>query len=226
RKTDYNIDRLQIIRRFIPSHGKLLEIGAWDGTTIRYYKEKFKGETYGIDVSEKVLEQAAPYFTHVKEVDLNCGFIPFENEFFDVIVCGEVIEHTFDTDQLLSEIHRILKNNGTLIISTPNLTSFANRIFLLFGLQPLCTEVSCRSGCYGNPFRKRTIIPAGHIRNFTYKAFVDIVTANGFTIEQKKSATISTNRWIGLIEKITGSMHVSLGCDIILKCTKNLTKKV
>jgi ubiquinone/menaquinone biosynthesis C-methylase UbiE len=219
-ETDYNIDRLNKIRNFLPTSGKLLEIGAWDGTTIRHYKERFKGETFGIDMSERILKQAEPYFDQVKVCNLNNDKIPFSDSFFDVVVCGEIIEHILDTDYLLEEIHRVVNNEGIIIISTPNLVSFLNRCFLLFGFQPLCTEVSTRYSHYGNPFRKRGLIPAGHIRNFTYSAFCEIVEANGFVIKKRLAATMSVKKWINFIERITGKMMVSLGSDIVLVCKK------
>ena len=47
-------------------------------------------------------------------------------------VC-EVIEHLFDTEGFLKEIHRLLVPGGLLILSTPNLNSLANRIRVLCG---------------------------------------------------------------------------------------------
>ncbi|MFP4486353.1 MAG: class I SAM-dependent methyltransferase [Campylobacterales bacterium] len=53
--------------------------------------------------------------------------IPVENESFDVIICTEVLEHLPDPILALKEFHRILKNNGELIITAPfcSLTHFA-----------------------------------------------------------------------------------------------------
>jgi len=214
---DYSLDRLQKIRRLLPETGKLLEIGAWDGTTGRFYKTTFKGKLYGIDISTETFKYAKKYFDELKECDLNSEKIPFPDNFFDVVICSEVIEHIYNTDRLLIEIKRILKPSGILIISTPNLASFFNRIFILFGFQPLATEVSAKVSTYGNKFRKN-LLPSGHIRNFTYKAFRDIIINNGFYIIKKKASSISNNRIIKFIENFLGSISIELGSDIILKC--------
>jgi SAM-dependent methyltransferase len=53
----------------------------------------------------------------------------FENDFFDVIILNNVLEHLFDPKTTLNEINRILKNNGTLVIGIPNANSFEAKIF-------------------------------------------------------------------------------------------------
>jgi 2-polyprenyl-3-methyl-5-hydroxy-6-metoxy-1,4-benzoquinol methylase len=50
-----------------------------------------------------------------------------------VVFAGEIIGHLFYTEEFLEELHRILKPDGTLILSTPNLVSWANPICLIFG---------------------------------------------------------------------------------------------
>ena len=39
---------------------------------------------------------------------------------FDVVICRELIEHVADADKLLTEIKRLLKDDGHLLITTPN----------------------------------------------------------------------------------------------------------
>nr|WP_274378796.1 class I SAM-dependent methyltransferase [Sulfolobus islandicus] len=105
----------------------------------------------------------------------------FKDEYFDVILLIDVIEHLFYTDDAINEIKRVLKEKGIVVISTPNLSSFANRILLLLGYQPLGTEVSARKH-YGRPnkYNIREGV-AGHIRAFSNKPFgqtSSIVLAN------------------------------------------------
>ena len=51
----------------------------------------------------------------------------------DVAHVCEVIEHLFDTEGFLREIHRVLVPKGLLILSTPNLNSLVNRVRVLCG---------------------------------------------------------------------------------------------
>jgi len=212
--------RLKKISAMVPITGNLLEIGALDGATVRYYKQHFKGKTFGVDISIEVLKNAGNIIDEVKTCDLNVDALPWEDNFFDVVICSEIIEHIFDTDRLLEQIRRILKPSGTLIISTPNLASFFNRIFILFGLQPVGTEVSCRNTRYGNSFRQK-LRPAGHIRNFTYAAFIDILRTNGFKIERTTSIPMSEHGVAAVIETVTSGIYTAFGSVIIVKCKRD-----
>ena len=46
--------------------------------------------------------------------------IPYENEYFDVVVSFETIEHTTEFKRMLQEFKRVIKQDGLVIISTPN----------------------------------------------------------------------------------------------------------
>lgn len=217
---DHKNDRVEKVKSYLPKEGKLLEIGVWEGLTTKEYKEVFGGQIYGIDMNLEIMNSAMPYLDEAKACDLNSDEIPWPENTFDVVICTEIIEHVFDTDRLLIEINRVLKPGGKLIISTPNLSSILNKIFIVMGMQPLATEVSCRKSNYGNPFRK-SLSPSGHIRDFTFAAFKEIVTTNGFTIQSQTSVPLSTQKWASLIERVAGNLKTSLGGNPILMATKN-----
>ena len=124
----------------------------------------------GWDISQEGVKQAraAGFDAHV--VDITKGVE--ESEKYDVILLLEVIEHVVDTDQVIRNVHQLLRPNGLLVLSTPNLASWYNRIFLLFGMQPHCTEVSFEKPRFGNWLTQKLIGggPAGHLRVFTLGA--------------------------------------------------------
>jgi SAM-dependent methyltransferase len=70
-------------------------------------------------------------------IDLETEIIPSEDKFFDFVVCSEVIEHMErDPMFMLQEINRVLKNNKTLILTTPNVVSSRGITKMLAGLEP------------------------------------------------------------------------------------------
>lgn len=90
-----------------------------------------------------------------------------------------------DPDKMILQAKRVLKKNGKLIIWTPNLAAWFNRLIILFGMQPFFTEVSTKDKTVGmhylsafNPMKN----PIGHIRVFTLPALEDILKLHGFKI--------------------------------------------
>jgi len=87
--------------------------------------------TSTIAIKDKTLE-ATTY-----RVDLETEEIPVEDGTFDVVICCEVIEHMeLDPMFMLAEINRVLKPNGALILTTPNITSSRALYKMLRGTEP------------------------------------------------------------------------------------------
>src|SRR5438094_2963400 len=74
----------------------------------------------GVDVSREALRRARARYP---ELDLRaippCGSWPLADAGFDVVWAGETIEHVADTAGWLSEVRRVLRSGGTLLLSTP-----------------------------------------------------------------------------------------------------------
>lgn len=66
-------------------------------------------------------------------IQLEPGILPFRAGSFDMVVSLDYLEHLEDDDLCLTEIHRVLKKDGQLILATPH----TGRIFLLHKLRPL-----------------------------------------------------------------------------------------
>lgn len=64
-------------------------------------------------------------------VDMNKP-LPFSDSEFDAVICLEGIEHVINPVQLISELVRITKKDGSIIISTPNTTNMFSRLQFLF----------------------------------------------------------------------------------------------
>ncbi|HDH96829.1 MAG TPA: class I SAM-dependent methyltransferase, partial [Proteobacteria bacterium] len=76
----------------------------------------------GIDNSDEAIRYARSRYRHRRSffAVADALELPFGDDSFDVIVCMEVLEHLEDQKALLSEIARVLKGDGILLISTPN----------------------------------------------------------------------------------------------------------
>jgi len=109
----------------IKSKGKLLDIGCGEGFFL-YWAEKY-WEIYGVDISEYAISKAKKRLksSNLTVYDINDGLDFYKDSYFDIITVFDVLAHLENPDFLLSEISRIIKNEGILIISTPNLSSIS-----------------------------------------------------------------------------------------------------
>lgn len=72
--------------------------------------------------------------------DISKGF-PIEDDCVDLIIAGEIIEHMNNPYKFMRECNRVLKKDGIIILSTPNICSLKSRIKVLFGgLPESCAE--------------------------------------------------------------------------------------
>lgn len=89
---------------------RILDVGCSDGSFSILLKEASSAkEVYGIETSEARIKSARENGVKVFSKDIDKDDFPFEDEYFDAIFAGEVIEHLFDPDHLLDEMHRMLK---------------------------------------------------------------------------------------------------------------------
>lgn len=111
---------------------------------------------------------------------------PFEDETFDAVVCGELIEHLpSGPDGLLYECDRVLRPGGTLLLSTPNSVSLARLIAILRGRNPEW------------PFSAQGIY-ARHNRTYTLEELDDLLIGNGFRPVLREGVTCVHERaWYG-----------------------------
>ena len=103
---------------------KVLDVGSSNGVfSIHLAANDF--EVYAIDISSEYLKNAKGVAEQYKVKDKIRFFqaevtsLPFQNEWFDTVWAGEIIEHFTDTEPMISELIRVLKHGGRLIFSMP-----------------------------------------------------------------------------------------------------------
>lgn len=202
--------------------GRILDIGCGDGYISSLIAKKTGAEIYGVDVSGFAVKLAEKRGVKAMRVDVDGKKLPYRDDYFDAVFCGDVIEHVFYSDVLLDNVHRVLKPGGYVIISIPNIASWYNRLFLLLGIMPSWVESS--SVYTGNPFIKKG---SGHIRAFTKRSLVGLLRFAGFRINDIKGCPVIGNgeysdRKECIWNKIDGlfAMFPSLASTIIVKAYK------
>jgi 2-polyprenyl-3-methyl-5-hydroxy-6-metoxy-1,4-benzoquinol methylase len=134
------------------------------------------------------------------QCDLNEGF-PVETGGYDLVTAGEIIEHMIDESAFLSECHRVLKPNGRLVLTTPNLSYLVNRFLVFAGRPPMFVH---------EPY---------HYHFHTYQTIVRLVEAHGFEVEQVSASHVLYSRrlhWTGRLFEQFADWIPSFGAHLIV----------
>jgi len=170
---------------------KLLDLGCGDGSlTIEVAKMVRANEVYGVDISDEALMVSAQRGITTKKLDLNYDRLPFPDEYFDLVIAAEVIEHMENTDNLLNEAWRVLSSGGSAILSTPNICSYINRILVALGYLPVYYEVSPRWRVGKPLWNKVQFNASGHLRLYNLRALKDHLEVSGFKVVKVYGAPI------------------------------------
>lgn len=185
---------------------KILDLGCYDGTFLSLIKNR-NNDLYGVEASEHGFRKSRERGIRVEKFFIRDGVrLPFEDNYFDLVVIGEIIEHIYDTDFFLSEIKRILVKGGHLIVSTPNVASLGRRLMLLFGLNPII-EVS--------PNEPES---SGHIRYYTFKSLKGLLEKHNFKVILGRSDLVNFTGCGSFRSYLIPKLVPSLGQSIIYLC--------
>lgn len=125
--SDKPSDYFQLVRKeiidLIPLKSKrFLDIGCGEGNTA-YEAKKFLNADFvaGVELNEYACEIARNKLDYVICGNIETIELPFEDRYFDCIICADVLEHLVNPWSVLSMLKRYLKDDGVIIASIPNL---------------------------------------------------------------------------------------------------------
>lgn len=99
---------------------RILNIWSRTGLAIPYLRRKCPNlEIINLEVSPEFIKIAQEKFPREKFQETNLNNLPFENNYFDHILSLETLEHTPGPLAFLKELFRVLKPNGSLVMSCP-----------------------------------------------------------------------------------------------------------
>lgn len=111
--------------------GRVLDIGCRDCALTKYISNN--NIIIGLDIDyDALLYCKSIKINNLINADIGYG-LPFNDQIFDIVVCGEVLEHVINPDIILIEIKRVLKKGGKLLGSVPVVYHLQNRLRVLRG---------------------------------------------------------------------------------------------
>lgn len=145
---------LSLLKRQPVTGARCLDIGSGTGRWLSYLKQMGAESLTAVDISERALERAGAWCDAVHMVDVEKDPLPLPSRAFDIVISFEVLEHLRDPGLFIAEVLRVVNIGGLVVLTTPNLCSFASRIRMLAGGRPVVlasdpTHIRC--------YRKREV---------------------------------------------------------------------
>jgi len=151
---------------YIPAQARrVLDIGCGAGALGRTLKEE-RGtpEVVGVEIVEEAARKAEAVLDRVFVGSIEAMDLPFEDGYFDCIVCADVLEHLIDPEAALRKLARLLADGGVIVMSLPNARFFEVLAVL-------------SSGAW--PYQDAGILDYTHFRWFTRASLPGFVAAAG-----------------------------------------------
>jgi 2-polyprenyl-3-methyl-5-hydroxy-6-metoxy-1,4-benzoquinol methylase len=146
--------------------GRVLDVGCSSGYLARPLVAA--GATVvGVELDPAAAEEARAVCEDVVVGDVESLELAFAPASFDVVLCGDVVEHLRDPGAALARLRPLLRTGGRLVLTTPNVANWALRLSLLGGRWS---------------YTDRGILDRTHTHLFTRKTLVETVTAAGYRV--------------------------------------------
>jgi 2-polyprenyl-3-methyl-5-hydroxy-6-metoxy-1,4-benzoquinol methylase len=147
---------------------RVLDVGCSSG----YLAEPLaaRGNTIvGLELDAGAAREAERFCEQVLVGDVETMELPFAPASFDVVLCGDVVEHLRDPVAALARLRPLLRPDGRLVVSTPNVANWAIRLSLLGGRWR---------------YTDRGILDRSHTHLFTRATLRDALETAGYRVER------------------------------------------
>ncbi len=133
-------------------------------------------DVVGVDINEKMLNYAKRQNRLTDyQVTTTLTRTGLADKAFDLVITSEVLEHLLDLDEVLTEVKRILKDDGQYLITVP-WDFFMGPFFVLFNINCLY-----QGWVKGSKYHR---LRCGHINHFTRPRLRRLLAKNGFEVQR------------------------------------------
>lgn len=174
-------DSLSMLLKHIDEGSVVLEFGCANGRMTKYMKEVLNCKVYIVEYEQAAFDEAMQY-----AVGGYCGDImefqwteKFKDIQFDYIVFADVLEHLYNPWKVLCETKKVLKDEGSVLVSLPNV-----------GHNDIVAQLFKRKFNY----TPTGLLDDTHIRFFTENSLALLCEKSGYKIVSKECTTVDTGK--------------------------------
>ena len=177
----FSLIRREILPLLPENSNRIFEVGCGTGNTLSFLKSSGRCQwAGGIELFHDAADAARKNIDFVLEGSVENIELPFEEQSMDVILCLDVLEHLVDPWKVVHRLHVLLKPGGVLVCSIPNIRYFRVVLSLLI--------------CGKWEYSESGILDKTHLRFFTKKTAIELVTCSGLTVDMLASTGLEKGR--------------------------------
>jgi len=153
--------------RFVPAHARTtIEFGCGCGRFSECVKRAYGTESWGVEVHEESAESARLKLDRVLTGDAVRCLEQLPDQYFDVVICNDVLEHLVDPWGLLRGVRCKLREHGVVVGSVPNVRYWPNLWGLFWDGDWTYTDMG--------------VLDSTHLRFFTRKGVAAMFRESGY----------------------------------------------
>lgn len=204
----YYVQEKKFLSDLIPNGPNVvMDLGCASGRLGRKLLELRKAqEVVGVEIFESAASEAALHYEKVHVGDIEDMDLDYQGH-FDVVICGDILEHLKEPSKIIKKIHGWLKDEGQLLCCVPNIRYW--RVW---------RDVVLRGDF---EYASEGILDQTHLRFFTRRSFERMLETAGFRVEHSDMRLAAGSKHRIANQLTLGCLKELLGFQIIVSARKN-----
>ena len=185
----------------------VLDVGCGSGRVGKRLIESNKAaEVVGIEIFDAAAREARNHYKAVHVGDVENMDLPYDR-YFDVVICGDVLEHLREPSKVMERLYHCLKDNGLIVCCVPNVRYWRIWKNLVF------------AGTW--EYEAEGIMDQTHLRFFTTRSFKRLLEDASFKVQDEEMRIAKGPKQRGFDRMTRGLFQEFLGIQMMITARKS-----